>query len=1141
MYAPVVVEIVTYFYPVGNTSAVHLTRNLPIEEPADILLLGCGDIRSILFTFYNDQDLIRRTDVTCCDIEAATIARNILLLSLILDDEYGALNSQLSQASKLYYLATSLKSWHDGKYGGRLRFCDSSTMKRVREVWNTYRVPEFNSNRYKRWIQHADSAIQRAMKSRKARMGESTISLSGIRSAAPAGIKAITDAPTLGQHFWDHGTTEERLIGVSKADHINPMFVTDSSTLHYGTDPLLGFHLATAYSPLHKESPLHSESMRKKNLPFKVVEAARVQFAAWAKAFRQSSAQDTTLRFFVGDVISFSYALQHANTTRIKPANIYRDSYHWDPIVLNGSDYAEAGAAPLQFNVIDTSNLIDHVGSLNLLVAVAPLLSNNSSSSLYTESMVQREGSQQEYINSIMCGHFPTISTLMGLFPVEYWANSSPYSFVDDLLLESNYGTADDSSQLRPMHIKLTWRRTAAGPTSPALDTQVRLHLDKLGLARILHKVYLNMFRHENVQFLLSNLSPWSLSNYFMPRFHRGSFALILRFVRSRVETDWDGMMGHLLDLIETETTVLMGLNYIQELYLYLKLYGVLSVPTLSSSPMQSNSPGATSGSLRYWKNIPPILCATLIVPREKIKVITNVDATEIGSPIMHCVIQSSPSYQSQRWQNIFSVVQVSFGNLSTTGIRNTDSFQVSIIEDELRWRGSSALIVSFLVPTWILLLEPQAAKISFGIQSTPAAAQTFLRTLGPEMTIFETTLENESSLFFSQFPPNQKDTSSLLPFPSREHEVSTIEKAIVKSKITANIDSTTTKMTSLACRLQILSEDIQKALQSGGLVQTTQTSPCGFLEIFGPKSIPVAFQFPSPVVRMNSKTRIARKSLYIEVEAPLAEATVWKTFPAHLYPVILASSAPVAWNCSRLNLDRLPTIDTSKLAEIEWLVTHASGMFNTRERQLKTQPTATNAEHDVRFAFRDSLFSLFMIFTGLQGRKSNMTTLHNPTGGGVHAIILISSLKLDLNNRTVVLDCAVLSLTDRLMPRLGPFLGAFSGQKVCHIKVDADELQLWKQNLPAMVERCRSWPHQARCEYRAQSRIPLSTENGQPVICSCGSGKVPANFIIGVPHWESVSRYFVRAAISLCFSTAFSEQLFDLSIFREKVHSMPE
>lgn len=57
MYAPVVVEIISYFYPVGNTSAVHLTRNLPIEEPADVLLLGCGDLRNILFTLYADRDL----------------------------------------------------------------------------------------------------------------------------------------------------------------------------------------------------------------------------------------------------------------------------------------------------------------------------------------------------------------------------------------------------------------------------------------------------------------------------------------------------------------------------------------------------------------------------------------------------------------------------------------------------------------------------------------------------------------------------------------------------------------------------------------------------------------------------------------------------------------------------------------------------------------------------------------------------------------------------------------------------------------------------------------------------------------------------------------------------------------------------
>jgi hypothetical protein len=65
--------------------------------------------------------------------------------------------------------------------------------------------------------------------------------------------------------------------------------------------------------------------------------------------------------------------------------------------------------------------------------------------------------------------------------------------------------------------------------------------------------------------------------------------------------------------------------------------------------------------------------------------------------------------------------------------------------------------------------------------------------------------------------------------------------------------------LTTLICRLQILSDDLQKALQSGGGVQTSQRSPCTFIETVGPKSIPIAFHFPAPVTRMKSKTRIAR------------------------------------------------------------------------------------------------------------------------------------------------------------------------------------------------------------------------------------------------------------------------------------------
>jgi len=46
----------SFFYPIGNTSAVVLTDTLAPEEPANLLLLGCGDPRNILFTVYNQAN-----------------------------------------------------------------------------------------------------------------------------------------------------------------------------------------------------------------------------------------------------------------------------------------------------------------------------------------------------------------------------------------------------------------------------------------------------------------------------------------------------------------------------------------------------------------------------------------------------------------------------------------------------------------------------------------------------------------------------------------------------------------------------------------------------------------------------------------------------------------------------------------------------------------------------------------------------------------------------------------------------------------------------------------------------------------------------------------------------------------------------
>ena len=52
---PVVWPKNTFFYPIGNTTPASFTRDLAPEIDADILLLGCGDPRSILYTIHSDH------------------------------------------------------------------------------------------------------------------------------------------------------------------------------------------------------------------------------------------------------------------------------------------------------------------------------------------------------------------------------------------------------------------------------------------------------------------------------------------------------------------------------------------------------------------------------------------------------------------------------------------------------------------------------------------------------------------------------------------------------------------------------------------------------------------------------------------------------------------------------------------------------------------------------------------------------------------------------------------------------------------------------------------------------------------------------------------------------------------------------
>lgn len=80
MLTPTYVNVKSFFYPIGNTPAVNLLRDYcPDEEPVEILAIGCGDVRNILFTLWSEQHSACVFNFTACDSDPAILGKHALL------------------------------------------------------------------------------------------------------------------------------------------------------------------------------------------------------------------------------------------------------------------------------------------------------------------------------------------------------------------------------------------------------------------------------------------------------------------------------------------------------------------------------------------------------------------------------------------------------------------------------------------------------------------------------------------------------------------------------------------------------------------------------------------------------------------------------------------------------------------------------------------------------------------------------------------------------------------------------------------------------------------------------------------------------------------------------------------------------
>ncbi|KAI1381035.1 hypothetical protein F4677DRAFT_462137 [Hypoxylon crocopeplum] len=1167
MSAPPKINSMEYFYAVGNTPAVSLIQAIPPGVPVDVLLLGCGDVRNILFTSYASP---RAMDVTCCDLQQAIIARNVLILSLIVDDKKGqkiqpiwnihyhfyldaqSFNLLRSQARKLYQLSATMETWKKGQYGVKLRFCDSVSLAEARKVWEFYGT-ERKGLELEKFKELFESTIETAKKKR-ADKSNSKKKFSYFRSAFPAHSGAIETLKSLEDHFWEHGTLEFDAKTQKKSKNPNPMFLTldGDGSIYYWTNPLHGFHLAMSFVSIDPKSALHKMT-EWPSQEQKVVTLAQGEFRVWTESFRET--KGITLRFHVGDAVPFAYTLKHQQVTGANTANWYRDQNHLKPLVLDGKDYV-SGAAPLTFDVIDTSNLCDTIGRLTLLAAVSPLLRNNLYSTLYTEALDVTVKTHKDTLDEMLCGDVPTISTLIGLFPIDYWTNTSSLSTGDETmenLIGRSVGWKDAGNRLpsfSQLYLRTCWKRPLCvnGPTGDCLGLMpVQFEPEQLGYT--LYKVYYSMFGAEPIaanvsrSALLPTLSSSVIWQSFLISYNRLGFISFLRLVRTRVECDWDAAIHELFRLVMSGELGSLAKIHLHELLVYIHMLDVYSGPTLAGWKIHANpdpccrsmyaylqygsAPGDGKwGNLRDWENIPAVVCVTFQVPREKLSIFADDPSIVFNA---QCIVIDSSSEE-----NIFGACQLVYGSISTSGERHSDSFQVSVAEDGLRMRGKSPLAVSFLVTSALLLKGPEKVRVALGIYVTPITVALLKLKTGKGYTVCETPLNDGANVYVTRYSPGFSGLPKISGFAPADMADTKLINKDTDTTLKGFIDEVTGSMTKMTVRLTMTSPKSKNYIMNKGPVQKHAVSPCQVKVTLGHQASPLTICFPVFLDVHSLKTRGYDKEGYVEIKAAVGTNSEWTLHPEHMYPIHLPNGKPVNWNMSYINLDMAPLISRSNLAaEINWLGPHLMTTWSSRERRLAEADYTPCTEGEcLRLGFKETLYS--MITSCVDPMKNNKTmmafalyNIEDGENGPMRLLFLVAGIRLDLSNRVVVLDCAVFdgALMDKYkLSTIVTALGIYGRSR----QLKASEIELWRRVVPAWVERCRAWEHRKGCEYAKACAVPVSVKDGEPFLCSCGRGKFPPRFIHGHSLWNEVSKYAVHAAISPPFWAPFAEEMYE-------------
>ena len=720
-----------------------------------------------------------------------------------------------SQCRKLSQLSSSIKTWNRSHYANFLRVCDVHTLSELHRHWELYVAYADSPGSKEHHLDQVKSAAKEMLKKYS-----NPVHLGATRSAGYFWLNAFKTMPPSFSHFWQTGTTFADSKEIESAKFLNPTFIYsadgDNFVFDQEFDPMSTFHLATAFKDGEEEP-----------VPLNVVfDCAKTQFKAWCAAFRAyilKSPDGLIVRFFSGDPLAFCTALSSRLDSHSLISCTFTRPWGTHSLSLDGGDYDQIHTrAPLRFNVVETSSIMNSVGLLNLLLAVSPLISPSPSSAMFTETLAPSDTNTIKWFASHFCGDIPTISLVFDLLPTTYLSRMTTRSDRGGVLVSR---TLDEA--IGQYYERLVWKRPSA-VDSAVISTQLNrplLSFDVSQLAKFLLHLYLEMFA-------LDDPKPASHAST-LPRYTRESFVLFLRILRSVADVEWQPLMDRFYDLLDADTSLLMGSNYYQDLWCQLYRYQLYTVSIIGR-------PLRPEGVFASWKTVPPVVTIFLVVPRRSLTFLESVGDAQPEPPVLQCDLKSSSVH------NVYPSITTAFGALE----RATKDGNPWVVweEDTLGFIGNSPLIVSFNAPAWTL---NQTLTISLSLRATPHTIP-WTRKFGIGLHLFLTNITNTSHVFIVPDHP-------ILPQRRR-----LLQRSTSQQRVGVHLDRECRKISTLTTRINLSVTKEKETLLKGSAVTSSQPSSCTMRVMFG--GIQRDTLFPFPIAGSRSKLRIARKSSYLEV-----------------------------------------------------------------------------------------------------------------------------------------------------------------------------------------------------------------------------------------------------------------------------------